>query len=218
MKKIALPILLATLLLSGCSTSKITSTWKSTEVTARPYNKILVLGLILESDRRLQENMENHLVGDLIGQGYHAVSSLQEYGPKVFDKMNENEALAKIAGSGIDAVLTIVLLDKQKERKYVPGHLYYSPYGSYYSRFWNYRSTLYQRIYEPGYYVTETKYFWESNLYDMKTQQLVYSVQTQSFAPSSSETMGHEYGQLIVKNMVKHDVLLSTPQNQQKAF
>jgi hypothetical protein len=35
----------------------------------------------------------------------------------------------------------------------------------------------------------------------------VYSVQTQSFDPGSSESLGHEYGQLIVKDMVKKNIL-----------
>jgi hypothetical protein len=151
--------------------------------------------------------MENHFVGDLQEKGYNAVSSLREYGPKAFDGMDEAAAISKLKSSGVDAVITIVLLDKKKERYYVPGRLYYSPYGYYYNRFWGYRGTLYQRIYEPGYYVTDTEYFWESNLYDMKTQQLIYSVQTKSFDPASSESLAHEYGKMIIQNMAEKQVL-----------
>ena len=191
----------------GCTTSRITSSWKAEKTNPQKYNKIMVLGLIREADRSLQEKMENHLVSDLSELGYTAVSSLKEYGPKVFDNMDEAAAISKLKNSEIDAVITIVLLDKEKERKYIPGNMYYSPYNYYYNRFWGYRTALYNRIYEPGYYITNTRYFWESNLYDMSTQKLVYSVQTQSFDPANSESMGHEYGQLIVKNMVKLKVL-----------
>lgn len=195
------------LISGGCSTSKITNSWKSEHVTEYKFKKILVLGLIRESDRSIQQNMENHLVEDLKQRGYNAESSLKEYGPKAFDKMDEESVIGKLKTTGIDAVITIVLLDKKKERKYVPANIFYTPYGYYYNYFWGYRSTLYQRIYEPGYYVTDTKYFWESNLYDMLTQKLVYSVQTESFNPSSTETIGHEYGKIIVKDMVKKFVL-----------
>lgn len=41
----------------------------------------------------------------------------------------------------------------------------------------------------------------------MATQQLVYSVQTQSFNPDNADIPGHEYGKLIVKNMVNPSVL-----------
>jgi hypothetical protein len=158
----------------------------------------------------MRENMENHLAGDLRGMGYNAVSALKEYGPKTFDKMDEDAAIAKLKDSGVDAVITIVLLDKEKERRYVPGHLSYSPYRNYYNRFWGYYGVMNHRIYEQGYYVTDTRYFWESNFYDMNNQQLLFSVQTQTFDPASSESLGHEYGQLIVKSMVKNKVLGKT--------
>lgn len=212
-------IVVALLLMAvGCTTSKITTSWKADNTIPQKYNKVLVLGLIRESDRTIQANMENHLVGDLKELGYNAVSSLQEYGPKVFDKMDEDAAVGKLKNSGVDAVVTIVLLDKEKERKYVPGNMYYSPYGYYYNRFWGYRTVLSHRIYEPGYYITDTKYFWESNLYDMGTQKLVYSVQTQTFDPANSETMGHEYGQMIVNDMVKNNVLKKVSDIPAKAF
>ena len=191
----------------GCSTLKITNSWRSDNKTDYKFKKILVLGLIRESDRSIQQNMENHLVEDLLQRGYKAESALTEYGPKAFDKIDEEAAIGKIKNTGVDAVITIVLLDKRKEKKYIPGNIYFSPYGYYYNHFWGYRSALYNRIYEPGYYVTDTKYFWESNLYDMSTQKLVYSVQTQSFEPSSTEKMGHEYGQIIVKDLLKNDIL-----------
>lgn len=199
--------LLFVLIFAGCTSSKITSSWKAKDAEPKFYSKILVLGLIREKDRTIQENMENHLVGDLKNLGYNAVSALKEYGPRAFYKMNEEEVIARLKNSGVDAVVTIVLLDKEKERRYVPGLINYSPYGYYYNRFWGYYGTMNRRIYEPGYYVTDTKYFWESNFYDMVTGQLVYSVQTQSFDPASSEMLGHEYGQLIVKNMVKNKVI-----------
>jgi hypothetical protein len=206
MKKIFYTALL--LLLSGsCNTSKITTSWKAQNAVAKKYSKILVIGLIREADRTIREKMENHLVGDLHDIGYNAVPALSEYGPKAFDNMSETAVLDKLKNSGVDAVITIVLLDKEKEKSYVPARVYYSPYNYYQKRFWGYYDVLSRRIYEPDYYVTSTKYFWESNLYDMSEQKLLYSAQTESFDPSSAESMGHEYGKMIVKDMVKENVL-----------
>ena len=204
--------------ISGCTTSQITSSWKASDVSPYNYKKVLVLGLIHETDRSMQQQMEDHLVNDLKDLGYEAVTSLQEYGPKAFDKMDEATAIQSLKKNGFDAVFTIVLLDKTKESRYVAGNAYYSPYSIYYNRFWGYRTTLYRRIYEPGYYVTDTRYFWESNLYEMSTQKLVYSVQTESFEPANSESLGHEYGQLIVKNMVKENVLRNLMAAPARAF
>ncbi len=195
--------------LIGCSTAtKITTSWKADSIVAQKYNKLIVVGLIKDSDRSIQEKMENHLVGDLKELGYNAVSSLQEYGPRAFDKMDESQVLGKLKNSGVDAVVTIVLLDKKREQRYMPSSIHYSPFGYYHNRFGRYYGTMQMRIYEPGYYVTDTKYFWESNFYDMNTQDLIYSAQTSSFDPVNVESLGHDYGKMIVKDMVNQNVLL----------
>lgn len=209
--------MLTVILVSGCISSKITSTWKSPDAVPRNYSKILVLGFIHPVDRTMHGDMENHFVGDLKEHGYTAISSYKEYGPKAFEKMTETEALMKIKKSTVDAVITIVLLDRKRETKYVPGQVSYAPYAYDYNRFWGYRSSLYFRIYKPGYYVTNTKYFWESNLYDMSTQKLVYSVQTQSFDPDDSDILAHQYGRLIVKQMIKENILPAHPVRERTA-
>ena len=197
-------------LLSGCgSSSYITSSWKAANSTLKNYKKIVVVGLIRETDRSMREIMEQHIVGDLKDLGYNAVCSCDEYNPKTFEGMSEQQAVEKLRTAGVDAVLTIVLLDKMKERYYVPGRVYYSPYYVNHNHFYGYYRTMYDRIYTEGYYVDNTKYFWESNLYDMESNQLVYSAQSQSFDPASAESLGHEYGLMIVKNMVKNNVLFN---------
>jgi hypothetical protein len=193
---------------ASCSTMRLTSSWKSETLKPVKYNKILVLGLIRDADRSIQENMEQHLADDLIAQGISATTSLKEFGPKAFENLDEAAAIDKLKNLGIEAVITIVLLDKQKERNYIPDNINYSPYGFYYNHFWGYRTALYQRIYEPGYYVTNTKYFWESNFYEMSKKQLLYSVQTQSFDLDNSNKLGHQYGQLIVNDMIKKGVVI----------
>jgi hypothetical protein len=192
-------VFVTTMILSSCTALKITNTWKAQDTFLGNYKKILVLGLIRNEDRRIQEKMENHFVSDLQKLGYNAVSSLQEYGPKFFDKMEENEGINKLRNSGFDAVVTIVLLKKIREEKYN------SPIDN--SRIWSYRNNIYNRVYEPGYYVIDTKYFWESNFYEMASQKLLYSVQTQCFNMENAEILGHEYGKMIVKNLVKQHMI-----------
>ncbi len=199
MKKLNILIPIVLLFIGGCSSSKITTSWKAKNTLPQQFNEIMVIGVIRETDRSIQKKMEGHIIGDLKALGYNALSSLNEFGPNAFKKGDTAAALLKLKESNVDAVLTIVLLDKEKEQQYVA--------SSYNNRFNNYRYDMYQRIFEPGYYVTNTKYFWESNLYNLKTKQLIYSVQTQSFNPDDTETLAHEYGKLIVKNMLKEQVL-----------
>lgn len=207
MKTNVIYAVLLALILAACSSAKITSSWKST-VAGKSFNKIMVVGLIKESDRTVRERMEQHMIGDLKELGYDAVSAYDVYGPKAFDNLDENATLEKLKSSNVDAVITIVLLNKEKETFYKPGVIIRTPYANRYNRFWGYYTTINDRIYSPGYYETTTKYFWESNFYDLTSKELLYSVQTQSFDPSSKESLAHDYGKMIVADMVKKAVLL----------
>lgn len=203
---VALPLLLVA---AGCSSSRITSSWRTPETVQTPIKKIMVVGLIREADRTMKEQLEEHMIDDLKALGYDAVSAYKEYGPKAFENMDEKAVLEKLKNSNVDAVITIVLLNKHRERLYRPATIIQSPYNIYYSRFWGYYSTLSDRIYSPGYYETSTQYFWESNMYCLCDKALLYSSQTKTFDPSSAGTLGHEYGKMIVKDILKKKVLVN---------
>lgn len=211
MKKIPWMLLILMLFAGGCTTSRITSSWKADHIRPAAYKKILVLGMINEPDRTLREKMEEHIAAELRQLGYDAVCSCDEFSPKTFENMTEEQALDKLSYGGVDAALTVVLLDKEKERYYVPGRIHYSPYAIYYNRFWGYYRTMYTRVYDPGYYTEDTRYFWETNFYSLAGKELLYSAQSQSFNPSSAQTLGREYGRIIVSDMVKNRVLTSQP-------
>jgi hypothetical protein len=214
MKKIYFMFMvLLVIIVAACSTSKITSTWKQPSAQPKYYSKIMVIGVIKEADRTFREEMENHMVGDLRANGLNAYSSYAEYGPKGFEGMDSAAVYNKLRNDKVDAVVTIVLLDKEREKYYVPGKIFYSPYGGYQNRFVTYYYNMQSRIAEPGYYQEYTKYFWESNFYDLEGKQLIYSVQTESFDPSSAQTLAHEYGKMIVDNMIKTKFLAPKPLN-----
>lgn len=195
-------------LVAGCGPStRITHTWKAEPLQHRAFKKVIVLGLVRDKDRDLREKMEQHLADNLRELGYDATCSCNEYNPKTFENLNEEEALAQLRNSGADAVLTVVLLDKTRERYYIPGRVQYTPYHFYYNRFWGYTRVMYGRIYTEGYFLEDSKYFWETNLYDLNTNNLIYSAQSESFNPGSSESLGHEYGQLLARDMVAKGVL-----------
>jgi hypothetical protein len=195
-------------LIIACGTSSvITSSWRAPEKVTASFRKVIVLGLIKESDRSLREEMEQYLAASLREKGQDAIFACDIYSPKEFDRMTEEQALERLQNSGVDGVLTVVLLDKTKERYYVPGHVQYTPYMVYYNRFWGYSRALYGRIYSPGYYTTDTKYFWETNLYDLMSDKLLYSAQSQSFDPASSSAMGKQHARLILDDISAKNII-----------
>ncbi|MBY0536067.1 MAG: hypothetical protein K2P88_09465 [Chitinophagaceae bacterium] len=206
MKKVSAVV--GILFIASCAPMKITSTWTNTTAVGRTYENIVVVALTkFESEGNLRERMEEHIVGDLSRLGLKAVSSYKLMGPTSFKGMNEIQVLRLFDTAGIDGVLTVVLLDKKREQYYIPARVMYSPYAVYQNNFWGYYGTMYNRIYEPGYYSIDTRYFWESNLYDLKSKTLQYSIQTQAFDPLSLEALSHNYGKKIVESMVKDGVI-----------
>ena len=210
MKKIFAAFFSLSVILTSCSSgTQVTSSWKSPDApsSAATYKKVMVVALLSEKDRSMQQAMETQMVNELTAKGISAASAYQIYGPKMFSK-NENQALRQLKKAGADAVMTISLLDKKKETNYVPGNATFAPVGIYYNRFWGYYNYAYSRMYNPGYYTTNTSYFWESNLYDVAANKLVYSVQTESFDPSSTQSLSKDYSKKILENMMKQGVLV----------
>ena len=209
MKKIFL-ILCAAVLFS-CQTSKITATWTDKNVSPKKYNKILVLGVLKDNDLELQSKMEKHLAGDLNDLGYSAFAASNVFPSGTFIKGDTVKAIEALNSKGFDAVLTVVLLNKEKEKYYVPGRKEYTPnapYAPYDDPFDRYYYTMHDRIQTEGYYGADIKIFWESNFYDRYSRKMIYSSQTRSFDPGSKEKLAHYYGVLLANNLVKSKVLI----------
>ncbi|HVM86973.1 MAG TPA: hypothetical protein VMT76_02215 [Puia sp.] len=94
-------------------------------------------------------------------------------------------------------------MNKSKESRYIPDNIYYMLYFISYRHFWGYYTIMHGRVYSPGYYTIDTRYFSESHLYDLNAKELIYSVQTESFDLPSTETLAHEQGKPIINDIVK---------------
>jgi hypothetical protein len=206
MKKLFFIPLLAFLI--SCQPTKITQSWTAKEVKPKHYKKILVLGVLTDNDNELQTKMENHLADDLREMGYLAIASNKIFPPGTFVKGDTARASSALEGKGFDAILTIVLLDKNKDRYYVPGRITDYTYYDKYSGFNRYFNTVAERIYSPAYFGEETKYIWENNFYDLGSRQMIYSARSRSFDYVSKTTLAHTYGMLMAQSLVKKKILL----------
>lgn len=207
--KSIIALIISGFLWSSCSNTLVVSSWKSDQTVSSNYKNIIVLGIINQKDRSLRVELENSMVKQLRSLGYHAISAMDKFGPNSFKKVNEDSIASELVNSGFDAVITTTLLDKSKEHSYNPGNISYQPLGIYYNRFGRYYTTIYDRVYMPGYYTTQTNFFLETNLYDLSTKELVYSVQGKSFDPSSASALSTDYSKAIVKDMKSKGILIS---------
>lgn len=196
------------ILVASCSSSKIASSWQKPGFENKGYKSILVMAILNpDSKWSYRLSLEDHMVNDLKAKNIHAISSSRLYGPLYFDDLSPAEALAKVNTEKISAVLTIVLLDQSQDSSYVPGYLRNPTQDDYYMCWWDYYSSVKSRVCTPGYYILDTKYFWETNLYVGPSKEIIYSAQSESFDPGSQDRLAHEYGRLIVKDIKKKKLL-----------
>ncbi len=207
MKKILLiAIPLLTLLFAGCSTSKITDSYTTQQGISANSRKVLVLGLFSDKNRTAKRAMENELAKDLQKFGYEAVTATDEFGVTAFKGMTKEAALQQLQNEGIQHVVTITLVNKDKQKRYVPPTYAGSGPG-----FWGYYSyyspRAYQPYYRPAYTETNTKYVFETNLYDVSSNQLLYSAESQTVDAGTIGALANDYAKDIIRDMRKKNVL-----------
>jgi hypothetical protein len=129
-----------------------------------------VLGVLKDNDSELQSKMEKHLAGDLNDLGYSAFAASDVYPTRHFCERRYDKAIEALNRKGFDAVMTVVLLNKEKEKHYIPGRVIHTPYAPYHDRLDLYYYSMYDRIQTEGYYESATKIFWESNFYDRNSK------------------------------------------------
>jgi hypothetical protein len=77
----------------------------------------------------------------------------------------------------------------------------------YYGRFWGYYNYWNSRAYDQGYYETTRKYYLETNLYELGGSKLLYSIQSQTIDPKSTEALAKAFSKRVVKDMKDKKVL-----------
>ena len=206
--KFFLTVIAGALILFSCSTTKITSRWKPGVKPQSSFTNIMAVVVAGDEDRPLIEKMEKHIAGDFRMMGYKAVSAYDQFGPKALKGLNEPALIARLNEKDVDAVIMVSLLNKTKERYYIPGRIQQTPYAYYNDRFQRHYDIINERTAIPGYYVEDSRYFWECSFYDTKTGRLLYSAISESFDTGSIETLAHQYGSLMVSDMVKEKIIV----------
>jgi len=196
------------ILLTSCGPSTvITASWKSPHMASKKYSRILVAALT--SNTIAKVTLENE-VALALGNGANVLKSISEFPPDIHNTDSDKEAIMKnVKNKNVEAILTISLINRETETRYIPGSYSYNPIigYNYYDNFWGYYSYRYPYSYDPGYYVQEKIYFIESNLYDVNTEKLIWSAQSRTYNPAGLEAFSKEFAKIIVAKMKKDGVL-----------
>jgi hypothetical protein len=213
-KKTAICFAIAAML-SACSTpTMVSSSWRKPHATANGYHNIFIAALTNQVSNK--EAVENGLQNLLQQKGLTVEKSTDVF-PPTFNSPNipqHEMLLSKIRGTHADAILTVNLLRRETETHYVPGSGYWNPglRWGYYNRFWSYYNNWYPQLYSPGYYDQTRVYYIETNLYDARTEELIWTAQSRTYDPTNLDSFLKGYVAAIYDRMVK-DGLLSGMRN-----
>lgn len=203
MKIIILTLLLVALEISGCGpTQKITSSWADPEAKSKgPYTKVFVI--VLSPNTIANYDIEAQMANTLISRGFKVVRSTDIFPPKfsITKDITREQLAESIAKRGCDAVLILALLDSKKVESYNPGTVYapvnYGYYGSYYG-YYNY---YYPVVYSPGYYSVDKTFYLETNLYDLASDKLLWSVQSEARNPKDLDSWFKNYSKMLISHL-----------------
>src|SRR5512143_2304823 len=174
----------------SCATTTLTAVWKG-ESYKGSVRKMAVIGV---SKKPVIRNLfEDECVRELRARGTDAVAS---YTFLPFDQLANKEAVhSKIRELGADAVLMARLVDTKSVQTYIPGQVYVVP--SYYYGWGGYYGNVFAT---PGHTVQDEYAYLETNVYDVKTEQLIWSARSETWmADSDQETIKSFIGVIIAR-------------------
>ncbi len=223
MKPISLFFIAAVFLFTACSTSsKLVNSWSDKEHTPNSYNNIGVTVLFPNSSNRYIT--EHAIVDELKANGLNGMPTVDVF-PMAEKVAMAKEALKntdavretvikKVNENKIDALIIVTLFNKTQEERWVNnrnfgwgGTGYYGTplgmHGSYY----DYYAYSIGTIYNDGYYVENVSYFIEYNLYDIKSEKLIWRGQTKTTNIKSVEKEAEALAGIVAKQLINKKIV-----------
>ncbi|MEJ0105949.1 MAG: hypothetical protein WDO19_26855 [Bacteroidota bacterium] len=139
--------------------------------------------------------------------GYPAVSALAEFGPAGLKDFGQEDTYITLCNKGIDAVMTVALIDRSIESASEPKSAYTDPVKYYYERIWHYKER--QDKMTVIAHDSSMKYSWEMILFDLSTLQPHYITQTRTAEGNVRQSMQNEFWKAMIKKLRKDRFLKS---------
>ena len=209
----ALVALLFAISLSSCANTKFTKQWVSEEFDHQPYDDILVLVVADKMGNR--QDAENYIVEKLGEAGIDAMPSFDIL-PKT--KTIDAESVdAAIDGLQLDAVIVMFATGITEEEYYVPARRFgvYAGYGydhMHYNSFYSYYPHAFNYVYIPGYDNTHYVVTLETSLFDLNSGEMIWSGQSNTFAPESVDDVIHNITVLMIRELNKKGIIQQSDQ------
>jgi hypothetical protein len=207
MKKFIILSAIALLLVAGCTpATKVTASWKSPKAGEKSYKSVFVAALM--GNTIAKSTLENDIATVLNNHQISTVKSMDEFPPTFAnDSVAKEDMMGVVRKQGSDAILTISVLKKETESRYVSGG--YAPLNRYgwYGNFWGYYNYWHPYAFNESYYTRDEIYYLETNLYDTNSEVLLWSAQSQTYTFNGLANFSKEFAKGIVEKMKTDGIL-----------
>ncbi|WP_316818117.1 hypothetical protein [Pedobacter nyackensis] len=208
--KLSVILLISGMILSCSPITRVTGSWVDPSAKGALLSGQTIFIASLTKNMKVRTQLENGFTELMAMKNIKTVKGADYFNPEFYKKIPSESVLQnQIKNSGANYVLTISLINKDSETRYVPGSSAYAPYPYYgwYGGFYSYYNYWYPRFYEPGYYVTDRTYFMETNLYELGGGKLIWSAQSETVNPGSIDNFVKSYPKVLFDQMVKDGLL-----------
>ena len=185
-------------LLAACApTTEVLNSWADPSAGQVRFKKML--NVCACKDEAMRRTVEDQLTKRITG-------STSSYTMLSQDDLRDREsAKAKVKAGGYDGAVVMVLVSVDRTQTYVPGSAYAvpAPYTSMYGG-WGYGWSTY---YDPGYVDTDQLVDFNTNVYRVQDEKLIWASRTQTTDPTSVGSMVDEIISANISEMKKQKVL-----------
>jgi len=212
--------LILSLVITSCSPAiKTTGSWVNREkLPEAPVKSVFIIAFT--DDMNVKAYLEEDLALAAQKRGLKTYKSIDIIGAVEMKYIApvKDVFMKKLEALNCETIFTIAMVDSRSETKYVsgPSLTTYAPYsyhippsnGSYYTGydlnnapyggFGGYYSYAVSTISSPGYYTTDNKYFIEAKMFNLKTEELLFSIQTTANNPDAIQKSGKEYTKAVM--------------------
>jgi PII-like signaling protein len=179
-------------LIISCAGTKLTHTQVNEAYKGKPVSDILVIAITGNEDTR--RSFEREFVARLKSAGVEAISSEDAIPMPANLKMKKEAILNTVNQFENDAVIITHLIDKEKKEVYTRG-------GSAHRGFYGFYHSRYSDAHNPGYSSTSKTVRVETNLYDVKTEKLIWSGQSKTRSKDSKNRIINDVVKVVISDL-----------------
>lgn len=183
--------------LMSCTTTTVKNVWKDKDYQGNPNNIIVIMVTKSPVTRELVEGM---FVAGLDARDNNAVAS---YKIIPIDQLTDRDIVeSKIRSMGADAVLVSRLVDRKTMETYDFGVIYAIP--NFYYDWWGYYDYV---MVTPGYTDETQVLIAETNMYDIKTEKLIWSARSETEVTEGSQQLIKTFVEIMIRKLASEGVI-----------